>query len=177
MSSLHLGALTMGMINPFQVSTDRSHCDSLYHGKGSRAPDEFLFATEVRGVSDNAPDAYFYATRWWPRSGQIMGGWGNGLTGDLFQSKSPRWKSPFTTRGANGRLGYVGYTRDQYGSVLGGCTVRLIRVSTDELVAKVVSDANGLYFATTPYNDAHVRVTHNAAGNLGGASNLTDLPG
>jgi hypothetical protein len=158
------------------AKNDFSACDSLYFGERSRAPDQLLLATENRGASDNAHDAYIFQTRWWPRQGQIIGGWGAGAVGDFFQNKSPRWKAPFTVRGCNGRLGFVGYTRDQYGSPLGNCTVRLYRVSSEEQQAKVTSDANGLYFATTPYNDAHFLVIHNAAGDLAGATKNTLLP-
>lgn len=163
---------------PVTVHTknDYSACDNLYFGKRSRAPDRLLLADENRGVADNAYDAFKFHTRWWPRSGQILGGWGDGLGGDIFQNKSPRWKQPFTVRGCNGRLAFVGYTRDQYGSPLGGCTVRLYRVSTEEQQAKVVSDANGLYFATTPYGDQHFLVIHSPAGDLAGATKNTLTP-
>ncbi len=153
-----------------------ANCDSLYFGKRSRAPDKLLISSEIRGVADNAYDAFEYQTRWWPRSGQILGGWGDGLSGEFFQNKAPRWKAPQVVRGANGRLSFVGYTRDQYGSALGGCTVRLYRVSTEERVCKVTSDANGLYFATTPYNDAHFLVIHNPAGDLAGATKNSLTP-
>lgn len=167
---------SFGLPVTIHAKNDYSACDNLYFGKRSRAPDKLLLATEGRGVADNQIDAYIYATRWWPRSGQLLGGWGDGLGGDFFQNKSPRWKAPFTVRGCNGRLGFVGYTRDQYGSAQGGYTVRLIRSGTDELVAKVTSDANGLYFATTPYSDAHFMVIHNADGSLAGATKNTLLP-
>jgi hypothetical protein len=156
---------------------DYSACDSLYFGKRSRAPDSLLLATEAAGVADNQRDAYIYATRWWPKSSQIMGGWGDGTTGDTFQNKPTRWKAPNTVRGCNGRLAFTGYTRDQYGSALGNCTVRLYRVSTEEQQCKVTSDGNGVYFATTPYNDAHFMVIHNAAGDNAGATATTLLPG
>lgn len=166
---------SFGLPVTIHAKNDYSACDSLYFGKGRRAPDKLLTATEGRGVADNAHDAYIYQTRWWPRSGQIMGGWG--YEGDNFQNKATGWKAPFTVRGCNGRLGFVGYTRDQYGSALGNCTVRLYRVSTEERQAKVTSDANGLYFATTPYSDAHFMVIHNAAGDFAGATANTLLPG
>lgn len=152
------------------------NCDSLYFGKSRRAPNSFLLSDEVSRSADNANDRYVYKTRWWPRSGQILGGWGDGTQGDTFQNKATSWKLPFTVRGANGRLAFVGYTRDQYGSRTGGCTVRLYRVSTEEQVSKVTSDADGLYFATTPYNDAHFMVIHNPAGNQAGATANTLLP-
>jgi hypothetical protein len=165
----------LGLPVTVHAADDMRHCDSLYFGKRSRAPDALLLCTEMR-VADNAYDGFMYQTRWWPRGGQIMGGWGDGSTGDIFQNKSPRWKAPRLETGANGRLGFVGYTRDQYGSPLGGCTVRCYRTSTEEQVAKVTSDANGLYFATTPYNDAHFLVIHNGDGTLAGATKNSLTP-
>lgn len=123
----------------------------------------------------NAADWASYSTRWWPRSGPIVGGW-TGSGEDVFQSKPGQWMPPRIERGANGRLAFVGYTRDQYGSPLGGCTVRCYRASTEELVSKVTSDANGLYFATSPYNDAHFLVIHNPAGDQAGATKNTLTP-
>lgn len=165
-----------GLPVTIHTKNDYSACDSLYFGKRGRAPDKLLLASEGRGVADNANDRYIYATRWWPRSGQLLGGWGDGLSGDTFQNKATRWNAPFTVRGCNGRLAFVGYTRDQYGSPLGNCTVRLYRVSTEEQQCKVQSDANGLYFATTPYDDAHFLVIHNPAGDQAGATKNTLLP-
>jgi hypothetical protein len=166
---------SVGLPVTVHAANDYRACDSLYFGKRSRAPDQLLLATEMR-VADNARESSTYHTRWWPRSGQILGGWGDGLEGDIFQSKSPRWKAPRMERGANGRLAFVGYTRDEYGSALGNCTVRLYRASTEELVAKVMSDANGLYFATTPYNDAHFLVIHGPGGTIAGATKDSLLP-
>lgn len=166
---------SVGLNVTIHAANDYRNCDGLLFGKGYRAPDELLWSTENR-VADNATDAHVYKTRWWPRSSQILGGWGDGLGGDTFQNKPTAWNSYFSRRGANGRLGYVGYTRDQYGSALGNCTVRLIRVSTDEMVAKVTSDANGLYFATTPYSDAHFLVIHGPGGTLAGATKDSLLP-
>lgn len=157
------------------AKNDYSFCDQLYFGRRKRAPDIYPLANESRSA-DNARDLYVYATKWWPRSSQLLGGWGNGLEGDTFQNKSTRWTNYNTVRGCNGRLAFVGYTRDQYGSVLGGCTVRLYRTGTEEQQCKVTSDANGLYFATTPYNDAHFQVIHNAAGTLAGATRNDLLP-
>lgn len=161
---------SFGLPVTIHARNDYSACDSLYFGKRARAPDKLLLATEAKGVSDNAHDAFIYQTRWWPRQGQIFGGWGDGSGCCDFLNKPTRWKAPRIERGCNGRLGFVGYTRDQFGSVLGNCTVRLYRTSTEEQVCKVTSDANGLYFATTPYSDGHFLVIHNSGGTLAGAT-------
>lgn len=165
---------SVGLPVTIHAANDYRVCDSLWFGRRSRAPDKLLLTTEMR-VADNAPDAFRYQTRWWPNSGKILGGW-SGSADDAFLNRASAWKNPRVERGCNGRLGFVGYTRDQYGSALGGCTVRLYRVSTEEQVAKVTSDANGLYFATTPYGDAHFLVIHNAAGDQAGATANTLTP-
>lgn len=153
-----------------------SNCDQQYFGARSRGPRRQPYAAEMRNRSDNAYYQYEFATRWWPKSSAMLGGWGDGVTGDFFQNKTPSWIDPRIQRGCNGRLGFVGYTRDQYGSRTGGCTVRLFRTVDDSLQAKVTSDANGLYFATTPYNDAHYEVIHNPAGDQAGATANNLIP-
>lgn len=163
-----------GLPVTIHAADDKRACDAQFHGKRKRAPDSLLLSTENR-VADNANRAYVYKTRWWPNSGYIIGGW-SGSGDDAFQNLPARWIPPNTRRGCNGRLSFVGYTRDQYGSALGNCTVRLYRVSTEEQVCKVTSDKNGLYFATTPYNDAHFLVIHDAAGGLAGATKTTLTP-
>ena len=112
-----------------------------------------------------------YMSPWWPTPGSLLGD--SGDVGVL-QRISP-WGAWTTPSGCNGRLGFVGYTRDQYGSPVPNCTVRCIRISTDEMVSKVTSDATGYYIATTPYSDAHVLVVNGPS--IGGASVDTLLPG
>lgn len=165
---------SVGLPVTIHSANDYRACDSQRFERRSSAPVNLLLAYDMR-VADNAQDSFLYQTRWWPKSGMIIGGW-SGSADDAFLNKSPSWNNPRVERGCNGRLGFVGYTRDQYGSVLGGCTVRLYRVSTEEQVAKVTSDANGLYFATTPYSDAHFLVIHNSGGDQAGATANTLLP-
>jgi hypothetical protein len=162
-----------GLPVTIHAPSDISVCDQIYWGTRSRAPTS-IWASELRIRADNARDSFVFKTRWWPKCGQILGGWGDGTQGDTFQNLATRAMLVRTERGANGRLGFVGYTRDQYGSAVGGCTVRLYRVISDELVAKVVSDANGLYFATTPYSDEHFLVIH--SGSLAGATKANLFP-
>lgn len=166
---------SIGTNTPFIQANDIRNCDQQYHGLRSRAPTPDPYNSEMRNRADNAYYQYPYATRWWPKHSVIMGGW-IGSADDTFQNLAPSWIDPWTRSGANGRLAFVGYTRDPYGSVLGGCTVRLFRTVDTSLQSMVTSDANGLYFATTPFNDAHFEVIHNAAGNLAGATRNDLLP-
>lgn len=112
-----------------------------------------------------------WGCEWWPSR--------SGFVADAAQidSAAPWWGAPSNRSGCNGRLAFVGYTRNAYGSPLGGVTVRLFRTSSDELVAKVVSDANGYYTATSPYLDAHYMVVHKTATpDVAGASVDTIIP-
>jgi hypothetical protein len=117
-----------------------------------------------------------WATPWWPRSGNLMGGW-DGVAENQLMTVAPWWGEPWTRSGCNGRLGFVGYTRDANGSILGGCTVRCFVTSTNELVSQVTSDANGFYIATTPYSTAHYLVVHKTGSpDVAGASVDTLTP-
>ena len=119
-------------------------------------------------VDDGVATASF-ATCYWPGGASIDGGDGS--------VRPEVWAAPpWTTSGANGRLGFVGVTRDVYGSALGDCTVRCSRTSTNELVSQVTSDANGNYIATTPYNDGHYLVVHKTS-TVAGASVDNLIPG
>jgi hypothetical protein len=123
-------------------------------------------------LADDGVSTPSFATCFWPGGASLDGG---------VESVRPGawWSAPWTTSGANGRLGFVGYTRDAFGSPLGGCTVRCVRTSTNELVAQVTSDANGFYTATTPYGDAHYLTVHNSAVTpaVAGASVDSLIPG
>lgn len=126
-----------------------------------------------------APDAMCclnWQTPWWPHRGGLLAD-----TGISDVQAATSYGSPYPVSGANGRLGFVGVTRDQYGSPLGNQVVRLIRKNADdsaldEIVAKVTSDANGNFTITTPYNGNHFLTTHHATG-VAGASVDTLTPG
>jgi hypothetical protein len=95
-------------------------------------------------------------TPWWPGSGYFGE---QGADVSVKDTSLKWWEYPDTTRGANGRYGIVGITRDVYNSPLGGVTVKCFRAATDELVSTIVSDPLGNYTCTTPYTDAHYCVS------------------
>ncbi len=150
-----------------------------------RATDDFYFGREdlvqpqpLLNLDNQDSDwAGNWTTPWWPAHGTIMNGW-DGVPENTLLQTNPWWATPWDDSGScNGRLGFVGYTRDAYGSVLGGCTVRCFRASTNELMSMVVSDANGFYIATTPYYESHYLVVHPADPLLGaGATTANQLP-
>lgn len=129
-----------------------------YNGAGHFRP----YLVPRQFDTDDGPAIDDYIVAWWPRSSGMLadGGVSDVLTQDLWE-----WNTEPT--GASGRLGFVGITRDQYGSPLAACTVRCFRVTPMEMVSIVVSDANGAYIATTPYNDAHFLTVHGPAGVAG----------
>lgn len=108
---------------------------------------------------------------WWPAPSALL------LDGGLYDTIEGVWyQDPYPVSGSNGRLGFNGIARDQYGSpITTGATVLLIRTSTNEIVAAVTADANGAYIVSSPYSGAHIIVVTNAT--VGGASPNTLLPG
>lgn len=94
-----------------------------------------------------------FATPWWP--------------GRLFlDATGGEWLVPIwylqteIVSGASGFFGISGVTRDVYGTVIPGATVRLFRTSDSLLVSTVTSDSvTGAFMAPTPYwPDAHFLV-------------------
>jgi hypothetical protein len=163
--------LTAGFAASLVVRDDTSACEWATSGD--------LFGPKLW---DRIPaDDYFFdatfESEWWPSRSSLMGGW-DGEPSNLLLGDTPWWSWPSTRSGCNGRLGFVGYTRDAYGSVLGGCTVKCFRTSSDELVSTVTSDANGYYIATSPYIDAHYLVVQkpDAVPPVAGASLNTVTP-
>ncbi len=132
-----------------------------------------LVQPSILNLTAGALGLWDWTTGWWPRPGVLVG---EGGISDVITSASLARIWP--NSGANGRLGYVGVTRDQYGSAVGSCTVRCFRTSTSELVSTVTSDpSTGAYVATTPYYEAHFLTVHKAtAPDISGASIDTILP-
>jgi len=107
-----------------------------------------------------------FRSPWWPSSqgGAFLGSLGSDVA--CFSDKFSRWTDSWGNHpgGCNGRLSFVGVTRDQFGSPTGGVTVKLFRTSTDQLVSTVLSDASGNYTITTPYYpDGHYLVCYKTA--------------
>lgn len=117
-----------------------------------------------------------FVNPWWPAGTGFLGDQGADLS---LIPKQSWWGAPWVSVGAcNGRRAFVGITRDANGSPIAGATVRCFRASSDELVSKVTSDANGRYEATTPYADAHYLTVHLASSPpVAGATIDTLTPG
>ena len=153
------------------LSDDTRACDEQWLGNEDLFVPPVLWDTQWEDDKEYAG----WQTPWWPAGSSVCFGSG-GLQVDCPIAQAGWWGEPWISSGANGRLAFVGITRDATGSALANCTVRCIRTGTDEMVSKVTSDANGFYIATSPYTDAHFLVIHNAAGDRAGASVNTILP-
>ncbi len=157
-----------GLVNlnssPVMRLPDKSCLGDHYDGDSYIATPVLLPLYFGQGQED-----FIYSTPWWPNYGGLMN---DGGLGDIVESAE--FESYWTLSGCNGRLGFVGVTRDQYGSPVAGCTVRCYLVSTNELVSMVTSDANGAFVATSPYNTPHFLVTHGVG--IAGASIDTLTP-
>lgn len=111
-----------------------------------------------------------FRSPWWPRSGMI-GDYQDdvgALDCGVFWYDTPEY-----TSGSSSLMGIFGVTRDQYGSAIGSCVVKLFRTSDDSLQSQVTSDPNtGAFMLTTPYYpDRHYIVSYKAgAPDISGAS-------
>lgn len=156
------------------ITNDKRVCDERFFGN-----DELYFPNIIANFWCNE-DADWgvpeFTSPWWPRGGAMLAG---DLGADVSMLSSARWwGDPWLLSGCNGRFSFVGITRNQNGAPVDGVTVRCFRTSSNELVASVVSDANGYYLATTPYADAHYLTAHKASSPpIAGATIDTLTPG
>jgi hypothetical protein len=91
-----------------------------------------------------------FVNGWWPGIGGMDASGNEWLVPVAFDQ-------PEIVSGATSRYGFSGVTRDAYGTVITGATVRLFRTSDSLLVDSVTSNAvTGAFVITTPYwPDAH----------------------
>ena len=129
--------------------------------------------THIDGVDDY--DDVNWTTPWWPRTGNLFGGFNGGE--DWLIGAGARYSETWTKSGVNGRMIFLGYTRDVYGSVLPSCLVKLFRTADNVLQDSGASDVNGLYRLTTAYYEAHYLVIHKSGSpEVAGATISTLLP-
>lgn len=127
---------------------------------------------EFMGMDVLASDRGTWQTAWWPSRARFAGA----EDGSDLASTAPWWGPPWITLGCNGRLSIAGTTRDQYGSALGACVVKLFRADNHELVAVVTSDpTTAAFIVTSPYSAAHYMVVHGPGG-VAGATADTLIP-
>lgn len=69
---------------------------------------------------------------------------------------APTWvMPPPLPSGANGRLGFNGFSRDASGGVIAGVTVKCMLTATDTKQSEAVSDVNGLFVVSTAEAGGH----------------------
>lgn len=153
--------------SPVLERTIQNHCDEYFFDNEDAFQGATLYSIDWNSVIEAAG----FVSPWWPFRGGLLGV----DSGDLL-SLSARHSDMWRSFGSSGRLSLVGTTRDALGSPLGNCTVRLFRTSTDELVTKITSNANGAFVATSPYDDAHYMTVHGPGG-VAGATIDTLIPG
>lgn len=100
-----------------------------------------------------------YQNGYWPRRGGFMGD----LAVDVGLIESSSWGSFYPAGGVASRVGFVGVTRDQYGTPTGGCVVQLFRTSDDLFIMEITSDASGNFLLQSVYTpDTHYIVAYKA---------------
>lgn len=100
-----------------------------------------------------------YRSAWWPRGNNLLGD----VSADAGVLDSVQWGPYDTVGGISARVGFVGVSRDQYGSPLGNCVVQLFRTSDDLFIMEVTSDSNGNFTLFSWYTpDQHYIVAYKA---------------
>lgn len=146
-----------------------------------------LMAANSSVIGANDPDGVALAifarmpeSTWLRQEGEIGPWWpGNrgGIGGVEDTIRSVYFEQPEQPSGGSSRLGVLGVTRDQYGSPLGGVTVKLFRTLDDTKQDQVVSDPSGNFLLTSPFYDAHYLVFYKAGfPDVTGASVNTIIP-
>jgi hypothetical protein len=83
-------------------------------------------------------------------------GFYGGLALDVGILDAPVWvMPPPLPGGANGRLGFNGFSRDASGGVIAGVTVKCMLTATDTKQSEAVSDADGLFVVSTAEAGGH----------------------
>ncbi len=101
-----------------------------------------------------------YATPYWPsRVAGFLGDFG----ADVSMLSATWWGLPYPVGGSASRVGFVGTSRDQYGTPLPNCVMQLFRTSDDLFIMELVSDSNGNFLLQSPYTpDTHYIVGYKA---------------
>jgi hypothetical protein len=101
-----------------------------------------------------------YNSEWWPGGAKMFGE--PGVNSDC--QCAVKWGEYDQAGGASSRFGFVGVTRDAYGTMIPACNVKLFRTSDDLLLDSTVSNASGEFLLNTAYYpDAHYIVAHKTA--------------
>lgn len=101
-----------------------------------------------------------YGSEFWPARNGFIGD--QGIDIGLLDA-TDQWGEFEIVGGESSRVGFVGVTRDEYGSPLGSCVVQLFRTADDLFIMEITSDANGNFLLQSWYTpDAHYIVAYKA---------------
>jgi hypothetical protein len=111
-------------------------------------------------VPVDGQNGFSFKTPWWPRS--AFDATGGEMIGDMMGSLNP-WEPPSLNSGAVSKLAFVGVSRDEYGSILVACLMKLFKTADgnfpdtkDRILDTFTSDATtGAFLLLTPYAEAH----------------------
>ena len=104
-------------------------------------------------------DRMDYQSDWWPNRSSFAGDY----IADIGLIGSTWWGDVYPAGGIASRVGFVGVTRDQYGTPTGGCVVQLFRTSDDLFIMEITSDSSGNFLLQSWYTpDTHYIVAYKA---------------
>ena len=110
-------------------------------------------------VTNLKPFDFGFRSEWWPRGQNLIGDYAV----DVGILDEETWGFFEPVGGESSRVGFVGITRDQYGTPVGSCVVQLFRTSDDRFIMEVTSDASGNFLLQSWYTpDTHYIVAYKA---------------
>jgi len=143
-------------VSSFVAATEGHQSGLLWYDRRLQVADyPILGAIFAECTSAVAPATF--GTEWWPRGGGLVGDGG----ADVGILDGVQWGDFYPAAGAASRYGFVGRTRDQWGTEIATCTVYLFRTSDNTLIDTTTSDSAGNFLLNTAYYpDTHYIVAH-----------------
>ena len=139
--------------------------------------EDFLAPRLLPLVAENFAEFAGFATPWWPQRSGFLGDMAADVA-EFGSGTKPLHSDYWTRSGATSLFAYAGLARDESGNPSAGARIKCFRTSDNTLQSSVLSDANGYYWAFTPYYEAHYLVVQLPTTPLkAGASIDTILPG
>jgi hypothetical protein len=108
------------------------------------------YAKSSKGAED-------FTNGWWPNNNAFLGDPATdyGVTVQILEEYDGLFG------GEASRVGFVGTTRDQYGTPLGSCVVQLFRTSDDLFIMEITSNSDGSFLLQSWYSpDTHYIVAY-----------------
>ena len=104
-------------------------------------------------------DRLKYQNGFWPKGNGFVGSY----SADVGLIDATAWGWFYPAGGIASRVGFVGVTRDQYGTPTGSCVVQLFRTSDNLFIMEITSDSSGNFLLQSWYTpDTHYIVAYKA---------------